>query len=132
MNFAMTKMSFLVSREEAKSKSKLLMHQWAYGVLSQMGVDFDDAIPEDGDPDSLTKFQQAKMRKILETNKILVLDNQDGSLGIYVGDELVGQWEKPYYKLHFDPSKINPKEKYYMEVDISFGSVFDEQEETNG
>lgn len=129
MNFALTKMSFLVSREDAKSKAKLLMYQWAYSVLSQMGVDFGDSIPEDGDPDGLTKLQQAQMRKILENNKIFVLDNQDESLAIYVENELIGKWERPYYKLHFDPSKINPKEKFYMEVDISFGSVFDEEQE---
>ena len=129
MNFALNKMSFLVSREEAKNKAKLLMYQWAYSVLSQMGVDFGDSIPEDGDPDGLTKFQQAKMRKILETNKIFILDNQDESLEIYVENELVGKWDRPHYTLKFDRSKINPKEKYYMEVDVFFGSVFDEEQE---
>lgn len=108
------------------------MYQWTYSVLSQTGVDFDDAIPEDGDPDSLSILQRAKMRKILEINKIFILDQQDGSLEIYVDGELIGKWNKPYYKLCYDPTQVNPKKRYYSEVEISFGSVFDERiEEDN-
>jgi hypothetical protein len=126
-NFNMNKTSFLAPKNQAKNKANLLMYQWAYSVLSQMGVDFDDSIPDDGDPENLNVLQRAKMRKILEMNKILVLDNQDGSLEIYVDDELIGKWDIPYYKLCYDPKEINPNDKYFMEVDICFGSVFDNE-----
>jgi hypothetical protein len=127
-NFPIISTSFLVSRNEAKEKARILMYQWVYGILSQIGADFEDSIPENGDPESLTPIQRAKMRKTLEVNKIFISDNKDGEIGIYVEDELIAKWNKPFYKMCLDPSKINPKDKYYTEVEISFGSVFDEEE----
>jgi hypothetical protein len=129
-NFPMVSMSFLASKEEAKNRARILMYQWVYSVLSQMGADFGDTIPEDGDPESLSVIQRAQMRKVLETNKIFISDNKDGEIGIYVEDELIGKWNQPHYKMCIDHSKVNKKEKYYMDVEISFGSVFDQEEGT--
>lgn len=126
-DFTMISMSFLASRQDAKDRARILMYQWIYSVLSQMGVDFEDCIPDDGDPESLSAIQRAKMRKTLETNKIFISDNKDGEAGIYVENELIGKWNKPHYKLCIDRSKINKKEKYYMDVEVLFGSVFDEE-----
>lgn len=127
MSFPIFKDTFLSPNGDAKKNARTLMYQWAYSVLSQTGIDFEDSIPADGDPDSLSILQRAKMRKILEINKIFILDQHNGSLEIYVDKELIGKWNEPYYKLCFDPKQINPKEKYYSEVEISFGSVFDQE-----
>ena len=125
----MNKTTILVSREEAKKQVELLMYQWCYSVITETGAEFGDEIPEDGNPENLTILQRAKMRKTLSDNKIFILDNKDEILEIYVEGELIAKWEKPYYKLHYDRTKINPKERYYSEVEISFWSVFDETEE---
>jgi hypothetical protein len=125
----MNKTTILVSREDAKKQVKLLMYQWCYSVITEIGIEFGDEIPEDGNPDSLTILQQAKMRKTLSDNKIFILDDKDETLEIYVEEELIAKWEKPCYKLHYDRTKINPKERYYVEVEISFSSIFDQIEE---
>ena len=125
----MNKKTILASREEAKEQIKLLMYQWCYSILTEIGIEFSDEIPEDGNPNSLTILQKAKMRKILANNNIFIIDNQDEIIEIYIENELVAKWEKPFYKLHYDRTKVNPKERYYSEVEISFWSVFDEVEE---
>jgi hypothetical protein len=125
----MNKNTILVSREDAKEQVKLLMYQWCYSVLSETGIEFDDEIPEDGNPNSLTILQKAKMRKTLADNNIFILDEKDETLEIYIENDLIAKWEKPYYKLCYDKSKVNPKERYYSEVEISFWSVYDEIEE---
>lgn len=125
MNFELNKMSFLCSKEDAKLQAKKLMYQWAYSILEETGIDFEDTLPEDGDYESLEVLERAFIRKKLEVNQIFVLDNRDETLEIYIEDELIAKWDKPYYKLHFDGSKVNPKERFYMEVDVFFGSVFD-------
>lgn len=129
MSFEFQTGSFISPKDTAKKNAKLMMYQWAYTVLSNTGIDFEDSIPEDGDPESLSIIQKAKMRKILEINKIFILDNKDETLEIYLQNELIGKWEAPYYKLCYDPSQINPKDKYYMDVEIVFGSVFDNKED---
>jgi hypothetical protein len=77
----------------------------------------------------LTILQKAEMRKILTDNNIFISDEREETLEIYIKNELIAKWEKPYYKLRYDRSKINPKERCYSEVDLSFWSVYDKIEE---
>jgi len=73
----------------------------------------------------MTILQKGKVRKVLEQNKILVKDNYDGSLDIYVEDDRIAYWEQPRFRLHIDRSKLNKKDQQYVEIEFSCWSVFD-------
>lgn len=112
--------------EEAKVVGKL-RYQWIQWVLEQTGVDWGDSFSETGDPEDATILQKALLRKNLEQNKITVNDCHDGSFEIYVDEERIAHWEKPYYRLRIDNTKINKKDRQYTEIDFGCWSVFDEE-----
>lgn len=94
-----------------------LRHQWIQYVLENTGINWEGCFEEV--PENLTIEQKAKIRKILEQNKIIIKDNFDGSVDIYVEEEKIGSWYKPYYILH----NINK----YVEIQLKCESVFDEE-----
>jgi len=104
-----------------------LRYQWIQWVLEQTGVNWGDSFSETGDPEDATILQKALMRKNLDQNKIEINDLHDGSVEIYVGNERIAYWAKPYYKLCIDNTKINKKDRQYTEIDFECWSVFDEE-----
>jgi len=78
----------------------------------------------------LTPEQKVKVRTILDTYNIQVMDDNDGEMKIYVEGELMGQFFKPSYKLKRDYSQLNRKKQLYLEMTINCWSVFDPAEET--
>lgn len=95
-------------------------------LLEQMGVPIDDFWTTDS---SLSVNQKIKLRGILATYAIQVIDDLDGLLQIYVEGEKIAEWQKPSYKLKRDLKEIDPKKQLYLEMSIDCWSVFDEEEE---
>lgn len=86
-----------------------------------------DAIWETDGP--LTPVQKVKMRGLLTTYNIQVIDDNDGHLQVFVDNELVAEWRKCTYKLKKELHQIDPKKKMYLEMAINCWSVFDSQSE---
>lgn len=95
-------------------------------LLDQMGVPIDDFWTADN---SLSVNQKIKLRGILATYAIQVIDDLDGFLQVYVEGEKIADWQKPSYKLKRDLREIDPKKQLYLEMSIDCWSVFDEEEE---
>lgn len=113
-------------RGEEKLVSGKLKYQWVQWVLEQTGIDTDGCFPETGDISDQTILQKALLKKILKQNKIIIKDYHDESLEIYVDEERIAYWSKPYYKLIIDTSKLNKKDQQYIEIEMECWSVFDE------
>ena len=73
--------------------------------------------------------QKVKLRSVLTTYGIQVIDDLDGHMKIYLENEVQAEWFKPTYKIKKDLSVIDPKKRIFLEMNISCWSVFDPAEE---
>ena len=114
-----------VRQVEEEEKSRFLK-----GFLEQCLADVPEmvdqiaAIWENDGP--LPPIQKIKLRSILTTYGIQVIDEQDGTLVIYIENQKVGTFKKPTYKLKQDLTKLNRKERLYIEMTVECESMFEE------
>jgi hypothetical protein len=73
--------------------------------------------------------QKVKLRNVLTTYGIQVIDDLDGHMKIYLENEVQAEWFKSTYKIKKDLSAIDPKKRIFLEMNISCWSVFDPAEE---
>ena len=73
--------------------------------------------------------QKIKLRSILTAHDIQVIDEQDGTLIIYIENQKVATFKKPTYKLRQDLSKLNRKERLDIEMTIECESLFETAQE---
>ncbi len=78
----------------------------------------------------LSATQKVKLRGILATYGIQVIDDFDGHMQIYLENELIAEWYKCTYKLRRDLRAIDPRKRVYLEMEVNCWSVFDDKEET--
>ena len=100
-----------VDREDYRKIVKQLQFQWTKHVLVQTGMNLSSYFPDDDNPESMTIEQKAQLRQTLRQNDILVLDDQDGGIKIYLDKTIIAEWKKPRFDLHQDLSQIDPKKK---------------------
>ena len=70
--------------------------------------------------------QKVKLRGLLATYGIHVIDDHDGHLQIYLDNELVGEWFKCTYKLNKDLRVTDPRYRIYLEMEVNCWSAFDQ------
>jgi len=109
------------SKVEDEEKYKFLRN-----LLEQMGVPIEEFWTSD---DPLSIEQKIKLRSILSTFNIQVIDDLDGHMQVFAEGDLAGEWNKCTYKLKRDLSQIDPRKQLYLEMEISYWSLF-EQEST--
>ncbi len=95
-------------------------------LLEQMGVPIQEFW---GAETSLSVDQRIKLRGILATYGIQVIDDLDGNMQIYVEGERIAEWYKCAYKLKRDLRQIDPRKQLYLEMEINCWSLFEDQEE---
>jgi hypothetical protein len=74
--------------------------------------------------------QKVKLRGVLATYGLQVIDDLDGHMQVYLENELIAEWHKCTYKLKRDLRVIDPRKRVYLEMNVNCWSVFDEKEET--
>ena len=77
----------------------------------------------------LSPEQKVKLRGILTTYGIMVIDDLDGHMQIFIEDELIGEWYKCTYKLKRDLRVTDPRKRIYLEMEVNCWSHFDLPEE---
>jgi hypothetical protein len=95
-------------------------------MLEQMGVPITDFWTADT---SLTVNQKIKLRGILATYAIQVIDDLDGNMQVYVEGEKVGEWHKCTYKLKRDLRQLDPRKQLYLEMEVDCWTIFEEEEQ---
>lgn len=91
-------------------------------ILDNIGIPMPEVWGEDG---SLSIQGKIKLRGILSTYNVNVIDDKDGALTVYVEKEIVATWKKPSYILKRDLSQIDPKKKLYLEMHTEAWTVFE-------
>jgi hypothetical protein len=114
----------LADRENCREIANQFKYSWFREVLSQTGMDLSECFSED---EEQSIEQKAKLRRVLNDNDIVVLDNNE-EIKIYIQKEIIAEWNKPIYNLKQDISQINPKKKFYVNIEIDYWSVFDNLE----
>jgi len=95
-------------------------------ILEQMGVPIQDFWSTDA---PLTINQKIKLRGILSTYDIRIIDDLDGNMQIFVADEMVAEWHKCIYKIKKDLREIDPRKQLYIEMLVNCWSLFEQDEE---
>jgi hypothetical protein len=76
--------------------------------------------------------QRMKVRGILATYGIQVIDDLDGHMAIYCSmegkNEKVAEWFKSTYKLKPDLGQLDRKKRLYLEMSVNCWSLFEESE----
>lgn len=98
-------------------------NRFLHCLLDQMGVPIAEFWSVD---DSLDVHQKMKLRNVLSTYGVQVLDDHEGRLEVYVDEDLVGKWDKCTYKLKKDVSQRDPKKKLYFEMEVNYWSIFED------
>lgn len=111
--------------ENTKQVEEEEKYRFLRNLLEQMGVPIEEFWTTDN---PLTIEQKIKLRGILATYSIQVIDDLDGYLQVYVDNEKVAEWNKPIYKLKRDLRQIDPRKKFFLEMEISYWSLFEEQQ----
>lgn len=96
--------------------------QFVMNVISSMGIPTEDIL---NDNSELSIENKIKLRNLLATYNVNVIDSSDGELQIYVDNEIVAHWKKPTYILKRDLSAHDPKKKLFLEMKINFWSIFE-------
>jgi hypothetical protein len=95
------------------------------GVLEQMGVPIEDFWTTDG---PLSINQRIRLRGVLASYGVQVIDDLDGHMQVYVEGELVAEWFKCTYKIKRDLRELDPRKQLYLEMSINCWSLFEESE----
>jgi hypothetical protein len=102
------------------------------GILEQCFADskiadqFHEIWVEDG---VLPAPQKVKLRHVLATYGIQVIDDLDGHMRIFLDGDLMAEWFKCTYKLKSEPRVHDPRKRFYLEMEVNCWSVFDAPEE---
>ena len=106
---------------EEEEKTRFLRN-----ILEQMGVPVQDFWMMDS---SLSVDERIKLRGVLSTYSVQVIDDLDGRMQIYVDNQKVAEWKKCTYKLKRDLKQLDPRKKLYLEMEIDCWSLFEETEQ---
>jgi hypothetical protein len=77
----------------------------------------------------LSAPQKVKLRGVLATYGLQVIDDGDGHMQVYLENELIAEWYKCTYKLKRDLRVMDPLKRIYLEMEVNCWSVFDEKEQ---
>lgn len=109
--------------ENTKQVEEEEKQRFLRNLLEQMGLPIEEFWVTDG---LLNVSQRIKLREILVTYGIQVIDDLDGHMQVFVAEELTGEWFKCNYKLKRDLRQIDPKKQLYLEMEVNCWSLFEE------
>lgn len=119
--------TILLSRNEnIKQVEEEEKTRFIRSLLEQMGVPIMDFWASEG---PLSIDQRIKLRGILATYGVQVIDDLDGHMQMYVEGEKVAEWFKCTYKIKTDLREMDPRKKLYYEMEVNCWSLFEEQEQ---
>jgi len=83
--------------------------------------------PIDWNFDGLLSVEdRMKFRKAMDHFDIDVVNDRSGGIKIYVQKEMIAEWKKCKFTLKRDHSEINHDKKDYVEMEVNFWSIFEE------
>lgn len=117
------KYNILLSRsEDTKTVEGQEQARFIKSVLEALEVPI-EFNPEE--PLSIVDHQ--KLRKSFKEFNIHVIDDIDGGIRVSIGDDLIAEWYKATYKLKKDPLEKNRREQLFLEMEINFWTIFEDE-----
>lgn len=117
-------MIILVNRHEAREVEHEEKVKWLYSVLEQMEIPIAEWWPEETSMENIRKIKP-KLRML---GIDIINDAEDGIL-IYLNDELIAEWQQPWYKLVEDPKERDVKYRFYYEMHLRRRCIFEDQQQ---
>jgi hypothetical protein len=117
-------LSICCDREDGQSIAEEERVLWVRQMLEAMGLDLSEIWPE---PD-LTVEQKRLLRPFLARYEVVILEDGEKGVEIYVGDDLVGRWWRPKFELMVDHKARDPSKRLFYRVNLRAESVFDDDE----
>lgn len=123
-NVPIKEASIYLNREDSHQVEEEERNVFIRGVLDEIGLPIEDIWPEP----TLTLEQKIELRKLLVKFDVLLLDDRDRGMEIYVGNEVIAKWHKPKFILRVDEKQKDPTKKLYFEMIVKYQSLFDNEE----
>lgn len=120
--------TILADRDDCKTVAKQLQFIWLKDLFYQTGMDLDGCFPDSDDPNDHTIQQKSLLKKTLKDNDIILIDDKDDGIKIYIQEVLIGIWHKPQYILRTDYKQLDRAKRLYVEIIIKYWSVFHNNE----
>lgn len=93
-------------------------------ILDNIGLPLEGIWDDNGE---MSIDGKIKLRSILSSYGMHIIDDMSGGLEIYAKKEKIAIWYRPQYTLKRDYSAIDPKKKLYLEMKIKNWSSFEEE-----
>lgn len=106
---------------EEEEKSRFIK-----GIIDLMGIPLEGIWNDD---EELSLEKRMKLREIFSSYNVKIIDYHDGTLEIYVDNDLIAEWKKCEYVLKRDIAAIDPTKKLYLEMKINYWSIFENTEQ---
>ena len=95
-------------------------------ILEEFELPLEGIWEEDG---SQTLESKLKLRSLLNTYGIQIVDDGDGGVHIYCDGIIIGKFGKPEYILKRDLQARDPKKKLFLEMKTSCWSILEEDDQ---
>jgi hypothetical protein len=123
-----------VNREDIRQVVAEEQFNFTRDILTQMGLPLTDCYPESGELADFTLDHKIKLRQVLGKFGIVLLDDRDGGIEIYIEKpstppHLVAKWNKCRYELREDLTTKDPRhKKIYAVIYVDYWSEYEKQE----
>lgn len=118
------KYNILLSRSE---NTKEIEHQeqnrFIKSVLEALEVEI-----EFNPDEPLSIEQKQKFNQSIRDFNLHIINDFDGGIKIYLGEDLIAEWYKATFKLKSDLSQIDPRDRLYLLMEVFFWTIFEDEE----
>lgn len=124
------KTSIFVDREDIRTVEAEEQFNFVRTVLETMGLPTEDCFPEEDtelNQQDITLQHKINLRQLLKKFQVLILDDRDGGIKIFVDEELVAEWKKSRFELRQDLTAVDPRKKLYAVLHIEYWTMFEDQ-----
>lgn len=127
------KTSIKVNREDIKKVVAEEQYVFICAVLRAMNIpSLGDSLPDGNSLEDFTMEYKLKLRQTLTTLGLLIVDDRDGGIEIYMEspplsgrNELIAKWNKCRFELREDRSTIDPKKRIYAIIYIDYWAQYE-------
>lgn len=126
------KASIYIDREDYREVEKEEQQRFVRGIVEKMIAPSDRSkLDECWPPDEykLSVDDRIKLRSIYNKYNIVLIDDKDGGIKIYVGKEIVAEWKKCTFDFKIDHTEIDPNKKIFYQMNIEYWDLFDDEDE---
>ena len=121
------KSSIYINREDVRHVEADEKYNFIRGVIELLELPLDDCFPEGDSVDLFTVENKINLRKSLRKYDVFVVDDGEGGVKIYFEDDVIAEWKKPQFILREDRLEKDRSHKLYIQMDIDFWTIFDEE-----